>query len=79
MNPTLDLLAAHRSIRAFRPDPVPDAHLRLAVERAQCAATSSHVQAYSLLDVTDPAEREALVELTGGQSGNQIFTFAFCS
>ncbi|MEO0650420.1 MAG: nitroreductase family protein, partial [Planctomycetota bacterium] len=61
MNPTLDLLGAHRSIRAFAPDPVPDEHLRLAIERGQCAATSSHIQAYSLIEVTDPAEREALV------------------
>jgi nitroreductase len=63
----LALLRAHRSIRAFRPEAVPDEHVRRAVGAAQCAATSSWIQAYSLLQVEDPSEREALVSLVGGQ------------
>lgn len=67
MNPTIDLLMSHRSIRAFASDPVPDAHLRHAVEAGQAASTSSGVQAYSVINVTDPEARAALVPLTGGQ------------
>ena len=67
MNPTLELLANHRSIRAFEDAPVPDADLEAAVRSGQAAATSSHIQAYSLIEVIDRQERKTLVELTGGQ------------
>jgi nitroreductase len=67
MNETLDLLRAHRSIRAFTDDPVPDAHLEAAIRAGQAASTSSHIQAASALEVLDRSERERLVELTGGQ------------
>jgi len=63
----LRTMADHRSVRAFLPDPVPDAHVRRAVEAARQAATSSWIHAYSLLQVTDPAERATLADLTGGQ------------
>lgn len=67
MNATLDLLNDHRSVRRFTGEPVPDPDVRRAVSAAQMAATSSHVQAYSILQVTDPAKRQELVTLTGGQ------------
>ncbi|MCB9897665.1 MAG: NADPH-dependent oxidoreductase [Planctomycetes bacterium] len=67
MNDVLRTMAAHRTVRAYLPDPVPDEHLRAAVEAARCAPTSSWIQAYSLLNVTDPGERGRLAELTGGQ------------
>lgn len=67
MNATLDLMSDHRSVRSFTGDPVPDDDVRRAVAAAQMAATSSHVQGYSILQVTDAAKREALVSLTGGQ------------
>lgn len=66
-DPVLDAMRRHRSIRDFRPEPVPDAHTERAVEAAQCAATSSWIQAYHLLQVTDPAERADLARLAGGQ------------
>lgn len=67
MNPTIDLLKRHRSIRAFAPEPVPDEHIRRAVEAGQAASTSSAVQAYAVLNVTDAEARRALIQLTGGQ------------
>ena len=66
-NATLDLLLRHRSIRSYTDDVVPDAHVRAAVEAGQAASTSSAVQAYSLLQITEPEVRAALVPLTGGQ------------
>lgn len=63
----LGLMRAHRSIRRFEPAPVPDEDVRRAVEAAQMAATSSWIQAYSLLQVTDPVTRRALVPLVGNQ------------
>lgn len=68
MNPTIELLKSHRTIRQFTDAPVPDAHIQIAVEAGQQASTSSNHQAYGLLQITRPDTREALVELTGGQT-----------
>ena len=68
MNDVIELLLRHRSIRKFKPERVPDEHIAAAVAAGQAASTSSAVQAYSLLQITDPATREALVPLTGGQT-----------
>lgn len=67
MNSVLDVMRAHRSVRHFTEDPVPDHELRQAVSAAQCASTSSAIQAYRVLRVTDPGQRARLVELTGDQ------------
>jgi nitroreductase len=49
MDPLLELMAGHRSVRALLPTPVPDDAVRAAVIAARQAATSSWVQAYSPL------------------------------
>ncbi len=67
-NATLELLLAHRSIRHYQDAPVPEADIRAAVVAGQAASTSSAVQAVSVIQVTDPAVREAIVPLTGGQT-----------
>lgn len=64
----LKLLLAHRSIRRFQDAPVPDEDIHRAVQAGQAASTSSAVQAYCLVQVSDPAARARLVELTGNQS-----------
>lgn len=66
-NPTLDTLHAHRSIRRFTDDPIPADHLAAAVAAGQAAATSSAVQAYCCIRVTNPDHRAALADLTGPQ------------
>jgi len=68
MNETLQLQLSHRTIRAFTPTPVPREKILRAVASAQMAATSSNVQAYSVLQIEDPAERARLAELCGNQS-----------
>ncbi len=60
-------MSAHRTVRAFRSDPVPEDHVRSAVAAAQMASTSSNVQAYGLLRVRTTETRTALAELCGGQ------------
>ncbi|MCP5024495.1 MAG: NADPH-dependent oxidoreductase [bacterium] len=67
-NPILQGMRQHRTVRTFTDEALSPAHIRQAVEAAQCAATSSWIQAYSLLHVTDAAERETLAELAGGQA-----------
>lgn len=63
----LGLMARHRSIRSFTGEAVPDGDVERAVAAAQCASTSSWIQAYHLLQVEDPGERARLAALAGGQ------------
>ena len=56
----LELMARHRSIRSFDPAPLPDEHVERAVRAAQCAATSSWIQSYHLIQVVDPEERRQI-------------------
>jgi nitroreductase len=66
-NETLDVLLAHRSVRAYRPDPLPDQTLELLVAAAQSAASSSNLQTWSVVAVTDPVRKQKLAELAGNQ------------
>ncbi len=67
MNPTINLLKNHRSIRKYTDKPVGDALLKELVEAGQWASTSSFVQAYSIVRVKDSDNREQIAELSGGQ------------
>ena len=67
MNPTIDTLLAHRSIRAFAPDPVPPEHLKDAIHAGQMASTSSAVQACCAIQINDPDTRAQIAELAGNQ------------
>lgn len=60
-------MESHRSVREYAPLPVPREHLACAVAAARQAASSSNVQAYGAIRVTDPDERERLAESCGGQ------------
>jgi len=68
MNPTIVLLKSHRSIRKFKKTKVDDELVRTIVETAQCAATSSHVQAYTVIQVNDQTVRQEIAELSGPQA-----------
>ena len=57
-NETLDLLLSHRSVRAYLPDALPAGTLRALVAAAQSAASSSNLQAWSLIAVEEPAREE---------------------
>lgn len=67
MNPTIELLKSHRSVRKFTDQKMPPELLRELVSAGQAAASSNHVQAYSVIHVTTPAKREQIAELAGGQ------------
>jgi nitroreductase len=67
MNPVMNLLQAHRSIRKFTDRPVPDQLLREIVKSGQAAATSSNLQATTVIRVRDAAVRQAIADLAGGQ------------
>ena len=50
------------SVRRFKPDPVPEEHLRLILEAARCAPTSGNQQPWKFLVVRDRAKIDQLRE-----------------
>jgi len=66
-NETIDTLLSHRSVRSYLPDPVPHTAVELAVAAAQSAASSSNLQAWSVVAVEDPERRNRLNAVAGNQ------------
>ena len=66
-NEVIATLLDHRSVRGYRPDPVPPGTLETMVAAAQSAATSSNMQWTSVIAVSDPAKRKLLAEIAGNQ------------
>ena len=66
--PTIDQIYRHASVRRFKSEPVPRELVETIVAAAQRSATSSNLQMYSVVAVTDPAHRVRLAELCGDQA-----------
>ena len=66
-SPVMDQQLAHASVRAYTDEPIEPALLRTLLQCGQAAASSSFVQAYSVVRVTDPGNRRAIAEAAGGQ------------
>ena len=81
MNQMIETLLSHRSIRHFEDRPLTRDQIELIVSSAQSASTSSYIQAYSIIGITDPVKKKKLAELAGNQSyveKNGHF-FVFCA
>ena len=68
VNAALNVLLAHRSVRAFTPEPVPPGVLTTLIAAAQSAAASSNLQVWSVVAVRDPQRKARLAELSGMQA-----------
>lgn len=68
VNAVLAAQLAHRSVRAYLPDPLPDTVVPTLVAAAQSAATSSNLQLWSVIAVRDADRRARLARLAGGQA-----------
>jgi len=66
-NSTIEDLYKHRSIRAYKTDPLSKELITQVVTAGQRASTSSNLQQYSVVIITDQAKRDKLAELCGGQ------------
>jgi len=66
-NETLAVMLAHRSVRAFTDRALPEGTLETLVSAAQSAATSSNMQTWSVIAVTDPARRAKCAAWAGHQ------------
>ena len=67
MNSTIELLQSHRSIRKFTDEAVDQSIVNELVRSGQAAATSSNVQAVTVIQVHNADKRVKLAELAGGQ------------
>ncbi len=67
MNDTIEMLLNHRSIRKYKDKPISDEMIEKIVSCAQMAPTSSHFQAYTIIEVKDKKKREFLANAAGGQ------------
>ncbi|MDY6890163.1 MAG: oxygen-insensitive NADPH nitroreductase [Pseudomonadota bacterium] len=68
MNPTIEQLKAHRSIRKFTSRAVDQATVEMLIEAGQAAPTSSFIQACTVIQVARGERRNALAEMAGNQA-----------
>ncbi len=68
MNQTIQLIKQHKSIRRFTDQPIEEQLLNLIIECGQSASTSSFIQSYSIVQVTDSNSRNTLSVAAGNQS-----------
>jgi nitroreductase len=64
---TQQLQREHRSVRRFLPRPLDPGQLEELLRCGQAAASSSFIQAYSVIRVTRPEVRARIAEAAGGQ------------
>ena len=67
MNETINVLASHQSIRKYKNIPVKEETLKEIIKVAQWSSTSSHFQAYTIINVKDQKKRADIAEIAGGQ------------
>ena len=66
-DPVLTTLLAHKSVRRYKPDALPARTLEMLGAAAQSAASSSNLQVWSVVAVTDPARKAKASKLCGDQ------------
>lgn len=68
MNTTIDTLLAHCSIRKFTDQSIEQSVVETLVQAGQAAATSSFIQACTVIQVSQGPARDRLAELSGNQA-----------
>jgi FMN reductase (NADPH) len=67
-NSVIDVIRSHGSVRHYRSDPVPAETVETIVAASQRASTSSNLQLWTAVAVTDADHRGQVSELCGGQA-----------
>lgn len=67
MNSVMNLMREHSSVRSYTGEPIDQDLLRELIACGQAAPSSSFIQAYSIVRVTDPEKRKVIAEAAGGQ------------
>lgn len=68
MKALVEVMLKHRSIRKFKSKEVPQEEMELIFSAAQAASTSSFLQAYSIINITNKEKRDTLMHLCGDQN-----------
>ena len=71
-NEVIASLMEHRSVRAYRPDALPAGTLETLIAAASSAATSSNMQWWTAIAVTDPAVKKELAAIAGNQKHVEV-------
>lgn len=81
MNKTIETILDHRSIRSFQDKPLTREQIETIVTSAQAASTSSFIQAYSIIGVSDQSKKDQLAEVVGNQPyvANNGHFLVFCA
>ncbi len=66
-NEVIATMLDHRSVRSYKPDPLPAGALETLIAAAQSAATSSNMQWWSAIAITDSPTKKVLAEIAGNQ------------
>lgn len=78
-NDTIALQLAHRTIRAYKEQPLTDAEVTTLMDVARHTATASYLQACTILHITDPQIREKIAAASGqpyvGGIAGDLFIF----
>ena len=78
-NETIASQLAHRTIRAYKDQPLTDAEVETLMDVARHTATSSFLQSCTILHITDPTVREAIGAASGqpyvGGTKGDLFIF----
>ncbi|GAA0396432.1 oxygen-insensitive NADPH nitroreductase [Cocleimonas flava] len=67
-NKVIETMLSHRSIRKFQDKSIDTETLETIIECGQAAASSSFIQAYSVIRVTNSDTRRQIAEAAGGQT-----------
>lgn len=81
MNETIEAILNHRSVRQFQDKKLTKEQIETIVRCAQAASTSSFVQAYSIIGVTDQKKKQQLAQVAGNQKyvADNGHLFVFCA
>ena len=81
MNDVIEQILAHRSVRKFTDQKLSTEQIETIVSCAQAASTSSYIQAYSIIGVTDPEIKAKFAEIAGNQQyvADNGHLFVFCA
>ncbi|MHB8996972.1 MAG: nitroreductase family protein [Armatimonadota bacterium] len=74
--PFLELARRRRSVRQYRPDPVPDDLLQQVLEAGRWAPSAVNSQPWEFIVITDPQVKQAVYDLAGvlGLKWKQLLT-----
>lgn len=79
VNKTIDTILGHYSVRKFADKALTEEELAVLIKSAQAASTSSFVQAYSIIGISDKQIREKISAIAGNQAytvqTGQLFIF----